>query len=64
MGLIAFPLDFIKFSPCVPNVHEEEFEQIRFNPPELKPHSSGHRVSSDSRSIIRRQLEFLLDLEV
>ena len=48
-----FLLDFIKFSPWIPNVHEEESEQIRFNPQELKAHSCGNWVSSEIRSIIR-----------
>ena len=51
---LEFFLDFIEFSPWIPNVHEEESEEICFNPRELKPHSCGTRVSSDIRSIIRR----------
>ena len=49
-----FLLDLIEFSPCILNVHEEESEQIRFNPRELKPHSCGNWVSSEIWSIIRR----------
>ena len=49
-----FLLDFIEFSPWIPNVHEEESKQIRFNPRELEPHLCSNRVSSEIRSIIRR----------
>ena len=54
MIITISPLDFIEFFPWIPNVHEEESEQIRFNPRELRPHSCGNRVSSEVRSIIKR----------
>ena len=37
----------------MPNVREEEIEEIRFNPRELKPYSYGNWVSSEIRLIIR-----------
>ena len=48
-----FLFDFIEFSPWIPNVREEEIEQIHFNPLELKPHYCGNRVNSGTWSIIK-----------
>ena len=45
---------FHRIFPWILNVHEEESEQIRFNPRELKPHPCGNRVSSEIWLIIRR----------
>ena len=45
---------FHRIFPLNSDVREEESEQIRFNPRELKPHSCGNRVSSEIQSIIIR----------
>ena len=44
--------DFIEFSPWIPNLREEEIEQICFNQRELKPHSCGNQVKCKIWSII------------